>query len=215
MNNKLILIKKLQQGGGLEVSPYLQSFLQMYDQPQQPVNSPVAYSVPVVQTSNPIPEDQREEEHPLSFMDNIQRYSGSNYTKVGPKTVKKKNVYPKQQASVVQSSESKESEPKESEHEEPKVNKKNTQNPELVVKRPLQNQEQSPRKQSLRALNTQNSQAKVSRVNIQKSTDSSPKKPRFIAGVPNYEPIPEEYNPLYGPKRAVQEIYKFLNSLIN
>lgn len=90
----------------------------MYDQPQQPVNSPVAYSVPVVQTSNPIPEDQREEEHPLSFMDNIQRYSGSNYTKVRPKTVKKKKVYPKQQASVVQSQESKEQTNKEAEQVE-------------------------------------------------------------------------------------------------
>ena len=136
MNNKLILIKKLQQGGGLEVSPYLQSFLQMYDQPQQPVNSPVAYSVPVVQTSNPIPEEQVEEGHPLSFMDNIQRYSGSNTTKVKPKVLKKKKVYPKQQANVVQSSESKEAEPEES-----KVNTKNTQNPELRTKRPIQNQE--------------------------------------------------------------------------
>lgn len=112
MNNKLILIKKLQQGGGLEISPYLQSFLQMYDQPQQPVNNPVAYSVPVVQTSDPIPEEQREEEHPLSFMDNIQRYSSSNNTKVRPKAFKKKKVYPKQQASVVQSQESKEQESK-------------------------------------------------------------------------------------------------------
>lgn len=84
----------------------------MYDQPQQPVSSSVASSVPVIQTSNPIPEEQREEEHPLSFMDNIQRYSGSNYTKVGPKTVKKKKVYPKQQTSVVQSQESKEQESK-------------------------------------------------------------------------------------------------------
>lgn len=139
MNNKLILIKRLQQGGGLEVSPYLQSFLQMYDQPQQPVNNLVAYSVPVIQTSNPIPEDQREEEHPLSFMDNIQRYSGSNYTKVGPKTVKKKKVYPKQQTSVVQSQESKES--KESKTEEPKVNKENTQNSKVTTNRYTQNQE--------------------------------------------------------------------------
>lgn len=84
----------------------------MYDQPQQPVNNPVAYSVPVVQTSNPIPEEQREEEHPLSFMDNIQRYSSSNNTKVRPKAFKKKKVYPKQQTSVVQSQESKEQESK-------------------------------------------------------------------------------------------------------
>ena len=144
----------------------------MYDQPQQPVNSPVAYSVPVVQTSNPIPEDQREEEHPLSFMDNIQRYSDSNYTKVRPKAFKKKKVYSTDKTPIAQ--------------------------------------EQPTREQG-----TQKSQARVSQVNIQKSTVSSPRKPRFIAGVPNYEPIPEEYNPLYGPKRAVQEIYKFLNSLIN
>ena len=107
----------------------------MYDQPQQPVNNAIADSVPVVQTSNPIPEEQVEEEHPLSFMNNIQRYSGSTNTRVMPNSVKKKKVQPKQQASVVQSPKSEKQETEKSE-----VSKETTQDSKLMTERHVQNQ---------------------------------------------------------------------------